>query len=72
MVDSNLIALNRVAPIKVVFLGCLVSAFRPEKGWQAKRVREKLDAGAGFIQTRPCLELDVIRGYVSKLVYFPG
>ena len=54
--------------VEGVFLGCLVSAFRPEKGWQAKRVRDKLDAGAGFIQTRPCLELDVIREYVSKLV----
>jgi 5,10-methylenetetrahydrofolate reductase len=51
-----------------LFLGCLVSAFRPEEDWRAKRVQDKLDAGAGFLQTRPCAELDVIKNYVSKLV----
>lgn len=51
-----------------LFLGCLVSAFRPEETWQAERVQDKLDAGAGFLQTRPCVELDLIRDYVSRLV----
>lgn len=51
-----------------LFLGCLVTAFRPQRDWNAERVMEKLDAGAGFLQTRPSLELDLIRDYVSKLV----
>ena len=51
-----------------LFLGCLVSAFRPEEDWRAERVQDKLEAGAGFLQTRPSVELDVIKDYVSKLV----
>jgi len=51
-----------------LFLGCLVSAFRPKQDWNAKLVKEKLDAGAGFIQTRPSVEFDIVRGYVSRLV----
>lgn len=51
-----------------LLIGCLVSAFRPKEGWKAGRVRDKLDAGAGFIQTRPCADLDLIGDYVSKLV----
>jgi len=31
-------------------------------------VKEKLDAGAGFIQTRPAVEIDIVRDYVSRLV----
>lgn len=51
-----------------LLIGCLVSAFRPKEGWKAGRVRDKLDAGAGFIQTRPCADVDLIGDYVSKLV----
>lgn len=51
-----------------MLLGCLVSAFRPKEGWNAKLVKEKLDAGAGFIQTRPSVEIDIVRDYVSRLV----
>ena len=51
-----------------LFLGCLVSAFRPKQDWKAERVKEKLDAGAGFIQTRPAVEIDIVRDYVSRLV----
>jgi methylenetetrahydrofolate reductase (NADPH) len=51
-----------------LFLGCLTTAFRPKQDWNAERVKEKLDAGAEFIQTRPCVELDLVRDYVSKLV----
>jgi len=51
-----------------LLLGCLVSAFRPKQDWNAKLVKEKLDAGAGFIQTRPSVEIDIVRDYVSRLV----
>ena len=51
-----------------LLIGCLVSAFRPKEGWKAGRVLDKLDAGAEFIQIRPCADLDLVRDYVSKLV----
>lgn len=51
-----------------LLLGCLVTVFRPQENWDASRVTEKIDAGAGFLQTRPCANTDLIRDYVSGLV----
>jgi methylenetetrahydrofolate reductase (NADPH) len=51
-----------------LLLGCLVTAFRPEADWNASRVIDKIDAGAGFLQTRPCADIDLLRDYVSRLV----
>jgi methylenetetrahydrofolate reductase (NADPH) len=51
-----------------LLLGCLVSPFRPQEDWDASRVLEKIDAGAGFLQTRPCANVDIVRDYVAKLV----
>jgi methylenetetrahydrofolate reductase (NADPH) len=51
-----------------LLLGCLVTAFRPQENWDASRVTEKIDAGAGFLQTRPCADIGLIHDYVSRLV----
>ena len=51
-----------------LLLGCLVTAFRPQDDWDASRVTEKIDAGAGFVQTRPCADIGIVRDYVAKLV----
>ena len=51
-----------------LLLGCLVTVFRPEEDWDASRVTEKIDSGAGFLQTRPCADIDRVSEYVSKLV----
>jgi 5,10-methylenetetrahydrofolate reductase len=51
-----------------ILLGCLVTAFRPAENWDASRVTDKIDAGAGFLQMRPCADLDRVRDYVSRLV----
>jgi methylenetetrahydrofolate reductase (NADPH) len=51
-----------------LMLGCLVTPFRPQDNWDAARVIDKIEAGAGFLQTRPCANVDVVREYVSKLV----
>lgn len=51
-----------------LMLGCLVTPFRPQDNWDAARVIDKIEAGAGFLQTRPCANVEVVREYVSKLV----
>ncbi len=51
-----------------LFPGSCVTAFRPAADWQATRIWQKLDAGARFLQTQPCLNTSVVRAYMEKLV----
>jgi methylenetetrahydrofolate reductase (NADPH) len=51
-----------------LLLGCLVTVFRPDEDWDASRVTGKIDAGADFLQTRPCADIDRVREYLSRLV----
>lgn len=49
-------------------LGAFVTAFDPAQDWDAVRIEEKLDGGVSFLQTQPCLNAPLLRGYVEKLV----
>lgn len=49
-------------------IGSVVTAFKPEKNWEAKRIREKIDAGTSFLQTQPCLNIGLLRTYMQSLV----
>ncbi len=51
-----------------LLLGAMVTAISPEPGWQAARVAEKIDSGAGFLQSRPCLDLELLKRYAAALV----
>lgn len=50
------------------FIGTGVKAHRARKGWRAEALREKATAGAQFIQTQICYNLDVLRHYLERLV----
>lgn len=50
------------------YLGSQIAAFPPPADWEAVRIIEKIEAGAQFLQTRPCLNADVTRRYMAKLV----
>lgn len=50
------------------FIGAPVTVFDPADDWEATRIKEKLDAGVCFLQTQPCLNADLVRRYVDKLV----
>lgn len=49
-------------------VGSYVSAVRPGADWKAKKVLETIDSGANFLQTAPCLNLDMLTAYMEKLV----
>ncbi len=53
---------------KGFFFGTPVSVMRPPEDWQALKVKERIDAGAGFLQTRPCLNMDMLRSYMRGIV----
>ena len=50
------------------FVGGIVTPVLPKPGWKAKQLREKIDAGAQFVQTHICMDVSILRGYLARLV----
>ena len=49
------------------FLGGVITAHRPKPGWPAKNITEKVDAGAQFVITHTCLDMDLLLIYMKRL-----
>ena len=50
------------------FVGGVITPQIPRPNWKAKRLEEKIDAGAPFIQTHICMNTDLMRDYMKHLV----
>ena len=51
-----------------MLLGTMATVFDPPDGWQPVELMSKIDAGARFVQTQICLDLDLLRRYMKILV----
>lgn len=51
-----------------LFIGCMVPPVRPAEDWEAALIKEKLDNGARFLQTRPIFSAELLREYAAALV----
>lgn len=51
-----------------LYIGCMTPPMRPSDDWEAALIKEKLDNGASFLQTRPIFSDDFIRAYGAGLV----
>lgn len=49
-------------------IGAVVKAHTPKPDWAAPRLHHKIDAGAQFIQTQLCFDLNVLRRFAAHLV----
>ena len=78
VLDVNAIDLIRIAStvnvddkltVKPDFLlGGAVTPVMPKADWKAKQLREKIDAGAHYLQTHICMDLQLLRRYLRHLV----
>jgi methylenetetrahydrofolate reductase (NADPH) len=50
------------------FVGGVVTPVLPKSSWKASQLREKIDAGAQFVQTHICMDVNILRGYLAHLV----
>lgn len=50
------------------FMGAADTPIDPPAGWRPDGLTAKADAGAGFVQTQLCFDLDIISRYVGRLV----
>ena len=51
-----------------LFLGTMATVFDPPDSWQPTELIAKIGAGAQFIQTQACLNLELLRRYMKALV----
>ena len=60
---------SREVPLVVDFLiGATATVFDPGPGWTPVNLTAKCDAGANFVQTQLCFDMDVVRNYMAQLV----
>lgn len=50
------------------FIGTGSRVFRPNAGWRAESLTERAAAGARFLQTQLCFNLDILRHYMQAMV----
>ena len=51
-----------------LLLGTLANVMKTAPDWQPEMLIKKVDAGARFLQTRACLDVDKLRHYMAALV----
>jgi methylenetetrahydrofolate reductase (NADPH) len=58
---------RKVEPPPRFFIGGADVPRRPDANWKAAPLLAKIEAGAGFVQTQFCFDLDVARAYIGRL-----
>jgi methylenetetrahydrofolate reductase (NADPH) len=51
-----------------IVLGAADVPIDPPPGWEPKALRAKIEAGADFVQTQFCMDMDVVRRYAARLL----
>lgn len=49
-------------------IGAPVTPVSPGPRWKPAKLKEKIDAGARFVQTHLCMDVDLLRSYMKRLV----
>lgn len=49
------------------FIGAADTPIDPAPGWRPTSLLRKVDAGAQFVQTQLCFDIDAVRGYAARL-----
>jgi methylenetetrahydrofolate reductase (NADH) len=57
-----------IASIPDLILGGIVSPRAPSRRWRAKKLLQKVDAGARFLMTHTCMDIGVVKTFMDHLV----
>lgn len=50
------------------YIGTAATAFHPKDSWHPEKLLAKADAGAHFIQLQICMDVELLRAYLAKLI----
>jgi methylenetetrahydrofolate reductase (NADPH) len=68
MSDGRVPSGKPLHPAPDFLIGAVGTVFSPEEDWKPRGLNAKLDAGARFLQTQPCLDMPALRTYLNRLV----
>ncbi len=66
--DGEVFAGEPLPTTRDFYIGAVATVFEPAVSWQPEKLFDKANAGAQFVQLQTCLDLDILRDYVSRLV----
>jgi methylenetetrahydrofolate reductase (NADPH) len=58
---------RKIDPAPAFFIGAADVPRVPDEKWKPEFLLKKADAGAGFLQTQFCFDLDMVRQYIARL-----
>ena len=68
MRDGEALASGReIATAPKLFIGAADTPVDPEPGWRPTGLARKVEAGAGFVQTQLCWDIEIVRRYARAL-----
>ena len=65
--EGRFLSGRRITVPPAVFLGAAANPFAPPLDFRPLRLAEKIEAGAQFIQTQYCFDLDVLERYMDRV-----
>ncbi|MEX0977026.1 MAG: methylenetetrahydrofolate reductase [Woeseia sp.] len=69
LATAQVIGMNeRLVASPGFFLGSNITVIDPPEDWSAEGVDTKADAGSKFLQTQPCLDVEILRRYMAALI----
>lgn len=66
--EGRVLTGGNTVPGNELYIGTVATAFKPPADWQPEKLTTKADAGAQFIQLQICMDTELLRTYMSKLV----
>lgn len=66
--DGEVFATAQPPEAQDLYLGTVATAFNPADGWEPEKLTSKADAGAQFIQLQLCLNMELLRAYMARIV----
>lgn len=59
---------DRLTSLPDFFIGGIVTPHSPKPGWSPEKLTKKVNAGAQFVQSHVCMDIELLKTYMKRLV----
>ena len=59
---------DRLHSLPDFYIGGILTPHAPKPGWNPQKLMKKIDAGAQFVQSHVCMDLELLKSYMKHLV----
>jgi methylenetetrahydrofolate reductase (NADH) len=65
--DEKFLSGRRITDPPKLFLGAAINPFAPPHGFRALRLKKKIEAGAQFVQSQYCYDIEMLKDYMKTV-----